>query len=57
MDHSNSKMNKAIECHVTQCEHHCGAHDYCSLDRVCIGAHEADPTADQCTDCRSFERK
>ena len=37
--------------------HHCGCEDYCTLDKVCIGTHEADPTVDQCTDCLSFVKK
>ena len=35
----------------------CGCEDYCTLDKVCIGTHEADPTVDQCTDCLSFVKK
>ena len=51
MSFANEKANHAIECHVTQCNNHCGCADYCSLDKVCIGTHECDPTVDQCTDC------
>ena len=36
---------------------HCGCEDYCTLDKVCIGTHECDPTVDQCTDCLSFVKK
>ena len=54
MSFANEKANHAIECHVTQCNNHCGCADYCSLDKVCIGTHECDPTVDQCTDCLSF---
>lgn len=49
--------NKCIECSVTQCKHHCGMEDYCSLDKIQVGTHESDPTMDQCTDCRSFAQK
>ena len=52
-----SKANKSIGCTVSQCTHHCLGENYCSLDQVLIGTHEADPTMDQCTDCKSFERK
>ena len=37
MSFANEKANHAIECHVTQCNNHCGCEDYCTLDKVCIG--------------------
>ena len=57
MSFANEKANHAIECHVTQCNNHCGCADYCSLDKVCIGTPECHPTVDQCTDCLSFVKK
>ena len=57
MDLCNCKANKSIECHVTQCGHHCAGENFCSLDRVCIGTHEKNPSMDQCTDCLSFVKK
>ena len=45
MSFANEKANHAIECHVTQCNNHCGCADYCSLDKVCIGTHECDPVS------------
>lgn len=53
----NCQANKSIGCTVQQCKHHCGQQDYCSLDSILIGTHELNPTMDQCTDCKSFERK
>lgn len=53
----NTKANKCIECTVSQCVNHCGGENYCTLDRVMIGTHEANPTAKQCTDCMSFQMK
>ncbi len=50
----NSKANHCIACTVKQCAHHCGQENYCSLDRIQVGTHEANPTMDQCTDCQSF---
>ena len=47
MSHLTEKANHCIECHVTQCGHHCGCEDYCSLDRICVGTHEANPTKSQ----------
>lgn len=49
--------NKCIECTVEQCVHHCDCSNYCSLDKIHVGTHEANPTVDQCTDCMSFQRK
>jgi len=46
--------NKSIECSVSQCRHHCGSEDYCSLSSIKVGTHEADPTMIECTDCTSF---
>ena len=53
----NSNANKCIECTVRQCANHCGDANYCALDRILVGTHEANPTADQCTDCKSFRKK
>jgi len=54
--------NKAIECSVKQCKHHCSnnqhpTENYCSLERVKIGTHEANPTMEKCVDCMSFSLK
>lgn len=48
------KPNECIRCTVGQCRHHCGSQNYCSLATVQIGTHEAAPSMDQCTDCKSF---
>lgn len=52
-----NKINKSIECTVTQCRNHCGSVSYCSLDKIQVGTHESNPTVEQCTDCLSFELK
>ena len=49
--------NKCIECTVSQCAYHCEDANYCSLDKIMVGTHEANPTMDQCTDCMSFRKK
>lgn len=49
--------NSSIKCTVNECTHHCQTKNYCSLDCITIGTHEANPTMDQCTDCKSFKRK
>ena len=48
------KANYSIGCTVTQCMHHCRNQDYCSLDKIMVVTHEANPKMDQCTDCQSF---
>lgn len=50
-----NNANRSIECTVTNCRNHCNSANFCSLDRILVGTHEADPTMDQCTDCKSFE--
>lgn len=56
--HSNncSGENKCIACTVSQCAYHSKTGDYCSLNKIQIGTHEANPTEVQCTDCQSFKR-
>lgn len=49
--------NPSIECTVKECKHHFGAKNFCSLEHVQIGTHEADPTVKECVDCMSFARK
>ena len=49
--------NECIKCTVSECKHHCKQQDYCSLNCITVGTHEANPTMDQCTDCKSFRKK
>lgn len=49
--------NTSIGCTVTQCEHHAQGQDYCTLDKISVGTHEANPTMVECTDCNSFRAK
>lgn len=51
------KKNECIACTVEQCMYHCNSANYCSLDHIQVGTHEANPTMEQCTDCMSFRRK
>lgn len=53
----NNNANRSIKCNVPSCENHCGEQNYCSLECVCIGAHESDPAMIPCTDCQSFVNK
>ncbi len=56
-DKMDCKANHSIGCTVTQCKYHCEKENYCSLDKIMVGTHEANPTMKQCTDCDSFEVK
>jgi len=50
-------MNESIKCTVSQCKYHANKADYCSLESIQVGTHEANPTQVKCTDCNSFELK
>lgn len=49
--------NFSIGCTVSSCKYHCGSKDYCTLDKVNIGTHEAHPSKCECVDCKSFEKQ
>lgn len=53
----NCKPNHCIACTVTNCANHCQGENYCALDMITVGTHEANPTQQQCTDCQSFKMK
>lgn len=55
MDNKCCNANMSIKCSVTQCRNHCQTKDYCSLDSIQVGTHEANPTMVECTDCTSFQ--
>lgn len=48
--------NSCIKCSVQQCQHYAEG-NYCSLQSIMVGTHEADPKMPQCTDCMSFQKK
>lgn len=52
-----NKCNRSIECTVNECRYHSNCENYCTLDKILVGTHEANPTMDQCTDCKSFDRR
>ncbi len=39
----NCNANKCIACTVSQCAYHCDTDDYCSLEKIQVGTHEANP--------------
>ncbi|SCJ97681.1 Domain of Uncharacterised Function (DUF1540) [uncultured Clostridium sp.] len=49
--------NESIKCSVQQCKHHADSVDYCTLNAIQVGTHEANPTVPECTDCKSFVLK
>ncbi|MBQ1212060.1 MAG: DUF1540 domain-containing protein [Clostridia bacterium] len=56
-DYQNCAYNKHIECTVSQCQYHSACDNYCTLDKIKVTTHEANPTMCQCTDCSSFIAK
>lgn len=48
------KKNSSIGCDIKNCQYNCQTEDYCSLDTIKVGTHEANPTVPECTDCKSF---
>ncbi|MBQ2896707.1 MAG: DUF1540 domain-containing protein [Clostridia bacterium] len=50
-------INKSIACTVTSCKYHSDSENYCTLNNINVGTHEANPTKSECTDCNSFECK
>ncbi len=53
----NSYANQSIRCTVTNCKNHNATKNYCSLNSITVGTHEANPTEIACTDCENFELK
>lgn len=50
-------VNSCIKCSVNNCKHHAQVQDYCTLNEIQVGTHEANPTMIECTDCKSFALK
>lgn len=51
------KANRSIRCTVDTCANHAQSEEYCALEHVQIGTHEANPSVCQCVDCESFVAK
>lgn len=56
-DFKMDNINKSIACTVTACKYHSDCENYCTLNNINVGTHEANPTKSECTDCNSFECK
>lgn len=52
-----SDINSSIGCTVKECKYHSENQDYCTLNQILVGTHEAHPSVPECTDCKSFELK
>ncbi len=50
-------VNSSIKCTIDNCKFHSNGKDYCTLQQIQIGTHEANPTMVECTDCKSFVLK
>ena len=44
-------------CSVSIFAYDCKDAQYCGLNAIQVGTHEANPTMDQCTDCQSFKKQ
>ena len=51
------EKNLSIGCTVDNCKYHSQTEDYCTLNKIQVGTHEAVPKMKECTDCNSFELK
>jgi len=49
--------NQTIKCTVQQCQYNDKEKTNCTLDSITVGTHECNPTEDQCTDCKSFQKR
>lgn len=55
--HMEHQKNPNIHCTVEQCAHNLCTEQFCTLDQVQIGTHEADPSVKECVDCNSFKKR
>lgn len=52
-----TSKNPSIQCSIRNCANHAKSEDYCTLQSIKVGTHEANPTKKECTDCESFVNK
>lgn len=48
------EKNNSIKCTVQQCKFNNSNVQYCTLNEIMVGTHEANPSMPECTDCKSF---
>ncbi|MCT4593639.1 MAG: DUF1540 domain-containing protein [Anaeromicrobium sp.] len=46
--------NSSIGCNVTECKHHAGNTNLCTLDHIEVIKHAQKADCPECTDCGSF---
>lgn len=49
------KINPSIECTVPQCKYNDREENGCTLNKIVVGSHEANPSRKDSVDCNSFE--
>ena len=49
------KSNTSIKCTVTNCAHHNGSENYCTLNSINVGHCGVAPTKPEGTECNSFQ--
>lgn len=49
--------NECIHCTINNCAYHDQDSNYCTLEAIQVGTHEANPTQKECVDCDSFKNK
>ncbi|MBW6411496.1 DUF1540 domain-containing protein [Clostridium weizhouense] len=48
------EKNPSIKCSIKNCRYHNQNENYCTLEQIKVGTHEAHPKKIECTDCESF---
>ncbi|WP_297202171.1 DUF1540 domain-containing protein [uncultured Flavonifractor sp.] len=51
----NQTPNNSIKCSVSNCAHHCGGQNYCTLSEIKVGCCEPNATKCASTECASFQ--
>ncbi|MBE5960910.1 MAG: DUF1540 domain-containing protein [Lachnospiraceae bacterium] len=46
--------NESIECTINNCKNYADDVNFCTLNKIKVGTHEANPTQAECTECQSF---
>ena len=52
-----TKENHSIGCTVTDCKYHCKSAEYCSLNKIDVGANDCHPVQPDGTCCQTFEKE
>ena len=52
-----NRGKQTINCTVDQCQYNDCEKKNCTLESIMVGTHEMNPTEEQCTDCKSFQKR